>query len=272
MYKQITATKIVFSADARTTAPGKTKSSNGKQNVKNKNVYAKINNRNLFKVLVKGDDAQKILPAKESKSEEVLPVEASSLDVRLWGTVTGPEKAYAVIEDKKSKEQSLYEQGDVIQGATVKQILRNKVIITLNGVDQLLEIEIEAQKKSSRPPKRSGKQPKQLEVQYDQLEESFSGPLKDQIKTRPYFSDGEPDGLMVYGIKPKSIFRKIGLKNGDIIKDINGTPIVKSEDAQELYTSLEEPSNAKVTLIRRGEKKELIYHYKNGMFTITTYP
>ncbi|MCP4671992.1 MAG: PDZ domain-containing protein, partial [Desulfobacula sp.] len=70
---------------------------------------------------------------------------------------------------------------------------------------------------------------------------------------------GEADGLMVYGIRPNSIFRKIGLRNGDIIKDINGTPIISKEDVSLLFNDIELEDNLKLSLFRRGEIKELSY-------------
>jgi len=80
-----------------------------------------------------------------------------------------------------------------------------------------------------------------------------------QIKFRPHFSEGEPDGLMVYGIRPNSVFRKIGLRNGDIIKDVNGTVIVSKDDVSNLFDEIEDQESIKLTLFRRGKVKELTY-------------
>ena len=87
-----------------------------------------------------------------------------------------------------------------------------------------------------------------------------------QVKFRPHFTEGEPDGLMVYGIRPNSVFRQMGLRNGDIIKGINGTSILSAEDASSLFREIEGADNAKVTLFRRGQVKELIYQAKDGKF------
>ena len=80
-----------------------------------------------------------------------------------------------------------------------------------------------------------------------------------QIKFRPHFSEGEPDGLMVYGIRPNSVFRKIGLRNGDIIKDVNGAAIVSKSDVSDLLAEIEGQDDLKLTLFRRGKVKELTY-------------
>ncbi len=273
VYKKITATPLVFIGNTVKSDLGNGAIQAGKNNFKHRNAYGKINNRNLFRVLVRGD-AKPVPSQPAAQLESILPVKATGLEVKLWGTVTGPGEKYAVIEDKKTREQSLVEQGDTVQGAVIKEILRNKVILTLNGLDQLLEVEIEKENNPKRTPFGLGLKPREASVDPLALDHALQdmNAMMQQIKMRPYFSDGEPDGLMVYGIKPKSVFKKVGLRNGDIIKEVNGDEVVRAQDAQALYTELKESDNVRVTLMRRGEKKELIYHSKNGTYTITTYP
>lgn len=68
-------------------------------------------------------------------------LEASSLEVVLMGTVTGPqEDQRAIIYDKRNGRQDLYEEGDYIEQAAIKQILRGKVILSIDGRDELLDI------------------------------------------------------------------------------------------------------------------------------------
>lgn len=68
-------------------------------------------------------------------------LEATSLNIVLMGTISGTEGTHrAIILDKKDNEQELYETGDAIQGALVKEILRGKVILALNGKDEILDM------------------------------------------------------------------------------------------------------------------------------------
>lgn len=64
---------------------------------------------------------------------------ATSLDLSLLGTITG-EARYrrAIILDKKKRNQDIYGQGDTIQGSVIKEIQRDKVILTVNGKDEIL--------------------------------------------------------------------------------------------------------------------------------------
>ena len=96
--------------------------------------YQTIVERNLFNTL-KNKTAQPI-PIK------VETLKQTELNLKLWGTVTGlAGKPYAVIEEAKGRQQNLYRVGDTVQNATVKMILREKVILSVNGKDEILEIE-----------------------------------------------------------------------------------------------------------------------------------
>ena len=73
---------------------------------------------------------------------DVESLEETKLNLKLWGTVSGSNDGdYAVIEDVKAREQNLYRAGDAIQTATVKEIHREKVVLTVNGKDEVLQMQ-----------------------------------------------------------------------------------------------------------------------------------
>jgi len=66
----------------------------------------------------------------------------TSLHLKLWGTITGNNvRAFAIIEETTNRKQKLYREGDVIQNAVVKRILRGKVILSVDGKLEMLDIE-----------------------------------------------------------------------------------------------------------------------------------
>ncbi len=90
-----------------------------------------ILNRNLFGPPPKA--------AKPAITEQAAPLAATSLDLSLLGTITGPPKnRRAIILDKKKKLQDIYYQGDMVQGALIKEIQRGKIILNRNGKDEIL--------------------------------------------------------------------------------------------------------------------------------------
>ena len=81
-----------------------------------------------------------------------------------------------------------------------------------------------------------------------------------QVRIRPHFTNGEPDGLRLTGIRPNSIFYKMGLKSGDIITGVDGKDIESVDDALEFYKSLQSSAKVKLELNRRGRLQTLNYN------------
>lgn len=231
--------------------------------------YKKINERNLFNT--KREAAQK------SRQVDIENLKQTDLELKLWGTVTGTrDKAYAVIEEIKQKKQNLYRVGDSIQNAMVTMILREKVILSVNGKDEILEMEQILSSRSiekslrpsnisttSSPFKRSTTaRPQNIKLKRSQIEKAMGdiNNLMRQVQIRPYLENGKPSGLILSGIKPNSIFKKMGLRNGDVIKGVEGEDIESVEDAINFYTKLKSSSSATIQLRRRGELKNINYH------------
>jgi len=81
--------------------------------------------------------------------------------------------------------------------------------------------------------------------------------LNSQIRIRPHFSRGRPDGLSVNNIKQDSFFRKMGMRNGDIIKDINGKKMKTVDDVMYLFEQLKTANEIVHTIRRRGKLMKL---------------
>ena len=59
---------------------------------------------------------------------------ATTLKLKLWGTITGNGiGACAIIEAAGKREQKLYRAGETVQNATLKIILRGKVVLEVEG-------------------------------------------------------------------------------------------------------------------------------------------
>ena len=67
------------------------------------------------------------------------------------------------------------------------------------------------------------------------------------------------NGFKLFSIKPGSIYKKIGLKNGDIIKSINGIDLSSPDKALEAYQRLRSADKLSLDIVRRGKKESLDY-------------
>ena len=96
--------------------------------------YQTIIERNLFNSQFK--TAQ---PPEKIKIEKL---KITNLKLKLLGTSSGGGKGqYAVIENTTERKQGLYKLGSTIQNATIKRILRGKVILSINGRNEILEMD-----------------------------------------------------------------------------------------------------------------------------------
>jgi general secretion pathway protein C len=222
--------------------------------------YQVVVDRNLF------NSGRQVVAAKTGPALDLDKLKQTEMKLKLWGTVTGPDgQTYAVIEDQKTREQSLYRPGDTIQNAAVKLVLRQKVVLTVGGRDEVLGMEepgitrTAASGPAARVP--AAEPVQQVVVKEDQINQAMEniGDLLNQATFRPHIEDGKPAGISITGIKPNAIFRKLRLRNGDIITGVNGTPIASVDDAVKAMSSLSPDGPVQVKVKRRGQEEVLEY-------------
>jgi type II secretory pathway component PulC len=74
-------------------------------------------------------------------AESVAGLEATALDIVLMGIVDGRHQdRRAVILTKKDRSQQMYQTGDMVAGALIKNISRSGVILRVNGRDEILDM------------------------------------------------------------------------------------------------------------------------------------
>jgi general secretion pathway protein C len=235
--------------------------------------YAAITKRNIFNSNTQEQEAAPVV----DKKLDLEKLKQTDLKLKLWGTVTGQNKrAYAVIEDTKAREQNLYRAGDSIQKAVVKLILREKVVLKVGENDEILAMEenigraggSRAGRKNARsssgtsaqklPVSRSARKIKLRGAEIEKAMENL-GELMEQATLRPHIEDGQAAGISITGIKPNAIFRKMRLRNGDIITGVNGNSIESVEDAVKVVEKLSSGSDIQLQIKRRGREQALDY-------------
>ena len=159
--------------------------------------------------------------------------------------------------------------GDTIQGALIKQILREQVILTVKGKDEKLTMEKKqagkkvAKTRPSTPFPGSTSKPRsqRISLKRTQIDEAMNdvNALMKQAKIRPHFKNGKPDGLTLSRIKRNSIFTKLGLRSGDIITGVDGQEIQSVDDALKFYNSLKSASDVTLQVRRRGKLRDIEY-------------
>jgi general secretion pathway protein C len=208
----------------------------------------------------------------------------SGLRVKLLGTLMAgkPEWSIASIQDVVTLKSGTYMVEDEIQGAKVLEIERAKVIILRNGRREYIDGEAGSGEAAPPPPSlrpasavNDGAPPpvamgtgikalneNEYEVPRAEIDKTLSN-LNDvamQARIVPAFKDGVATGFKLFSIRPDSIYTKIGVQNGDVIRRINGYDLNSPEKALEVYAKLKEANRIDIEIERNGAIQKKTYN------------
>jgi type II secretory pathway component PulC len=106
--------------------------------------YAVIVQRDLFTAAVSGAEER-------TESDQSKP-RAAAVTFKLRGTVVvSSGSSCAIIEDPANKEEEIFHENDVVQGYKIVKIMRNKVIVDKEGVEEVVEVVEEEVRSPARP-------------------------------------------------------------------------------------------------------------------------
>ncbi|MFZ5445311.1 MAG: type II secretion system protein GspC [Myxococcota bacterium] len=212
----------------------------------------------------------------------------SSLRVKLLGTLVSenmPQWSVASIQDIVTLKTNTYMIGDRVQGAEIVEIERLRVIVINNNRKEYIDGTpgdgqgapppampvVSARPVNDAPPPSValGTGVKQLsdndyEIPRAEIDKTLAN-LNDvamQARIVPAFKDGVAQGFKLFSIRPDSIYSKIGIQNGDVIKRINGFDLNSPEKALEIYSKLKESSRIDIEVERNGASVRKTYNVK----------
>jgi general secretion pathway protein C len=225
------------------------------------NAYRSIWERNLFAVTVDEDEQRRA----ESLAAKIDQLSLTSLNCTLIGTIINEGgDSWAIIRDNQSKRQDKYTVGATIRGAKVRMILRNKVVLNINGKDELLVMGIERIRAEGPGDRKVGVakgsgDTSTYNISKNLVQNSINNvaEIMSKVRIKPHFKDGEPDGFRISRIKQGSIFKTMGFKSGDVIKSVNGQPVQTAEDIMRLYETMKDSSYFNIGITRDNQEKTL---------------
>lgn len=194
----------------------------------------------------------------------------SSLGAKLLGTLVSSDPAwsFASIHDNSANRSTTFMVGDMIQGAEILEIERERVIIANNGRKEF----IDGVAGAGAPPVTTAVGPpvatapaaeegirkineNTYEVERAAIDKNLNdlNSLATQARIVPAFKDGKAQGFKFFSIRPNSLYSQIGVKNGDVIRRINGMDLNSPEKALELYTKMKDSNRIEIELERNGK-------------------
>ncbi|MBW2430641.1 MAG: hypothetical protein JRF56_16900, partial [Deltaproteobacteria bacterium] len=237
--------------------------------------YQVIWQRNLFNVTVSKDSDKK-----EEISLEKIALAKKDLGLELVGTVVAdnPNLSRAIIDNRKTREQEAYREGDNAGKVKIKKILRNNVIITTAKGDELLTVEIkESAKRStssvssksigSRSPSssqtsgstRSLARTRSIKLKRDEVEASLANvdALMEKVNVTPYMQGDQPSGFRISNIPADSVLRKMGLRSRDVIVGVDDDDITSPDQASDFFERLAAGEEVTIRVKRRRRTRQI---------------
>ena len=83
------------------------------------------------------------------------------------------------------------------------------------------------------------------------------GLLADVLRPQPVMDHGRMNGFRVYPGRNRAAFMRLGLRPGDQVTAINGTPLDDRDRGDQILHTLSSSSEARVTVIRAGQQQDL---------------
>lgn len=221
---------------------------------KNFTDYQLIVDRNIF-----GEDV-----GRKTDEEVARPVDKQPLKLRLVGVqATGVAKPFAIIEETTKNLQEVFELNEkVFDAAVLVRILAQRVELKYDGSIITLSLEDTAATPSG-PNESKTQTEDQTEFNVDRAE--LDAELEDmprllsQARAVPYFRNGQSVGMRLFAIRSDSLYAKLGLKNGDIITNINGQSLSDPTQALKLFNTLKDERSISLAVERGGEQLDLKY-------------
>lgn len=75
----------------------------------------------------------------------------------------------------------------------------------------------------------------------------------------PWIGDGRPQGFKLYAVRAGSLLARLGLRNGDGLRTVNGWELSTPDTALEVYSRVRFTNRIELALVREGRLRRLTY-------------
>ena len=184
------------------------------------------------------------------------------LSLELKGTLASADEdaSIAIIADA-SKEEKIYSIKDTVApGATLHAVYADRVVLNRAGNLEVLKLPKEfpqgtvSTRRSATTVSRAASNPQSIQ---NVVTENVTK-LADVIRPTPYYVSGQMQGYRVYPGRDRKQFAALGLRPGDLIKDIDGAALTNPQQATQIFQSLGDTEQVSVTVERNGQPEVLV--------------
>jgi general secretion pathway protein C len=207
----------------------------------------------------------------DGDDREKTPEVVTDLPASLAGTVVAedPRWSLSLIVDRPRSETGFYRVGDPLMGeARVVAIRSDRVYLERAGRLEVLALGEEAPARpagrAERPSAPDGIQqtgPDRFRIARAEFERIMGNLGREAARVRivPAFDRGRAAGFKVFSIRPGSTVSRLGLRNGDIVRKVDGYAITGPEVALQVLQRIKRARRVEVEITRGGRTVGLTF-------------
>jgi general secretion pathway protein C len=204
------------------------------------------------------------VPAVGTGSQNPEDAPQSSANLLLAGTIAteNPKHGVAIISDGGGPSK-VYSVGERIGGASLHSVYLDHVILDRAGALETLQLprKLLADGRAAPAVRAAGGDPRTVAAvdNIRRLVQQDPGILDQVMRTVASYDNaaGKLRGFRAYPGRNRQIFGKLGLKSGDLVTAINGTPLDDPQRSQEVFNTIQTSDHVTVTIERGGQKQDI---------------
>jgi general secretion pathway protein C len=185
----------------------------------------------------------------------------TSIPLVLTGTIAGndPQNGLAIL-GQTAQTAKVYAVGDNVPGgAKLHSVYSDRVVIDRDGQLESLALPRQLNAGNAPPPSSAVLQGETNSIErMRRMISEQPGLLADVMRPQPVMDHGRMNGFRVYPGRDRMAFMRLGLRPGDQVTAINGTPLDDRDRAEQILHTLGSSSEAHVTVIRNGQQQDLV--------------
>jgi general secretion pathway protein C len=192
-------------------------------------------------------------------------VAPSNLNLTLTGVMARPVGGCALVIVQGQPESAFCVGEELTPGVRLDAVERDRIVIVRNGTREAVPLkDIEKSANLIAPPALPAApgpivQPSSTGgslVDRKQLQQQLGKP---EFLSQALIVPNPEGGFLVRQIQPGSLYEKLGLRPGDVIKNVNGQALTSMEDVMRLYQQFGTAQRVLVEVQRQGRSETLYY-------------
>jgi len=232
--------------------------------------YSVITTQNIFGGADSSDAQDKSLQV--NKFDGVIKLAEEELSLELAGTVCGNTAvSRAIIINTKTKLLGMYKTGQNIEDARIESIEEDAVILFHNGQRKMLTLnrtgrdnKNNTQMLSQAVISETGKSATPVltvKQSFDETPTKIANleTILNKAIIVPYLVNDRVEGLRITNLETIPIAKAFGLKEGDIVRRVNGHRLTSKQKAFQVFKKAQSEAAISLDLLSDGETKELSF-------------